>query len=63
MWISALKFIAGLLLKNKMEYVRSHFFNKLNTNASEDLNQLKRSIAVMAESRAAIFRLSWLNLS
>ena len=56
MWISALKFIAGLFLKNKMEYVRNHLFNKLNTNSSEDLNQLKRSIAVMAESRAAIFK-------
>ena len=61
MWTSALKFIAILFLKNRMEYVRSHFFNKLNTNSSEDLNQLKfnqlkRSIAVMAESRAAIFK-------
>ena len=61
MWISALKFIAGLFFKNKMEFVRSHFFNKLNTNSSEDLNQLKlnqlkRSIAAMAESRAAIFK-------
>lgn len=56
MWTSALKFIAILFLKNRMEFVRSHFFNKLNTNSSENLNQLKLSIAAMAESRAAIFK-------
>lgn len=56
MWTSALKFIAILFLKNRMEYVRSHFFNILNTNTSENLNQLKLSIAAMAESRAAIFK-------
>lgn len=56
MWTSALKFIAILFLKNRMEYVRSHFFNILNTNSSENLNQLKLSIAAMAESRAAIFK-------
>ena len=56
MWTSALKFIAILFLKNRMEYVRSHFFNILNTNTSENLNQLKLSIAAMAESRAAILK-------
>jgi uncharacterized membrane protein YqjE len=56
MWTSALKFIAILFLKNRMEYVRSHFFDKQNTNSSENLNKLKLSIAAMAESRAAIFK-------
>ena len=56
MWTSALKFIAILFLKNRMEYVRSNFFNKLNTNSSENLNRLKLNIAAMAESRAAIFK-------
>lgn len=56
MWTSALKFIAILFLKNRMEYVRSTFFNKLNTNSSENLNRLKLNIAAMAESRAAIFK-------
>ena len=56
MWTSALKFIAILFLKNRMEYVRSTFFNKLNTNSSESLNRLKLNIAAMAESRAAIFK-------
>ena len=56
MWTSALKFIAILFLKNRMEYVRSHFFDKQNTHSSENLNQLKLSIAAMAESRAAIFK-------
>ena len=56
MWKSALRFIAILFLKNSMEFVRSHFFNELNTNSNEHLNQLKQSIAAMAESRAAIFK-------
>ena len=56
MWTSALKFIAILFLKNRMEYVKSTFFNKLNTNSSENLNRLKLNIAAMAESRAAIFK-------
>ena len=56
MWTSALKFIAILLLKNRMHFVRSNFFNKPNANSSENLNQLKQSIAAMAESRAAIFK-------
>ena len=56
MWKSALRFIAILFLKNRMEFVKSHFFNKLNTDSSEHLNQLKHSIAAMAESRAAIFK-------
>ena len=56
MWTSALKFIAILFLKNRMEYVRGTFFNKLNTNSSENLNRLKLNIAAMAESRAAIFK-------
>lgn len=61
MWISALKFIAVLLLKNKMGFIRSQFFNLLNSNSNNDLNQLKLdqlklSIAAMAESRAALFK-------
>ena len=61
MWTSALKFIVVWFLKNKMDFVKNHFFNKPNTNSSEDLNQLKfnqlkRNIAAMAESRAAIFK-------
>jgi uncharacterized membrane protein YqjE len=56
MWASALKFIAILFFKKRMEFVKSNFFNKPNTNASENLNQLKQSIAAMAESRAAIFK-------
>ena len=56
MWKSALKFVVILFLKNRAELVRRHFFNKLNTNSSENLNQLKLSIAAMAESRAAIFK-------
>jgi uncharacterized membrane protein YqjE len=56
MWTSALKFLAVLLLKNRMDFIKSHFFNKLNTQSGEDLNRLKENIAVMAESRAAIFK-------
>ena len=56
MWTSAFKFIAILFLKNRMEYVRSTFFNKHNINSSENLNRLKLNIAAMAESRAAIFK-------
>lgn len=56
MWTSALKFIAILFLKNKIESVKSNFFSKSNTNSSEELNQLKQSIAAMAESRAALFK-------
>ena len=61
MWTSALKFIAILFLKNKMGFIKSQFFNLLNANSSDDLNkikldQLKLSIAAMAESRAALFK-------
>ncbi len=56
MWTSALKFLAILLLKNRMEFIRNNFFNKLNSHSTEDLNRLKENIAVMAESRAAIFK-------
>ena len=61
MWMSALKFIAVLFLKNKMGFIRSQFFNLLNANASDNLNQLKLdqlklSIATMAENRAALFK-------
>lgn len=61
MWISVLKFIAILFLKNKMGFIRSQFFNILNANNSDNLNQLKLdefklSIAAMAESRAALFK-------
>ena len=61
MWISLLKFIAIMFLKNKMGFIRSQFFNILNANNSDNLNQLKLdefklSIAAMAESRAALFK-------
>ena len=56
MWTSALKFLAILLLKNRMEFIRNNFFNKLNAHSGEDLSRLKESIAAMAESRAAIFK-------
>ena len=56
MWISALKFLAILFLKNRMQFAKVNFFNKLNTHSNEDLNRLKESIAAMAESRAAIFK-------
>lgn len=56
MWNSVFKFIVMLFLKNRMEFVKNNFFNKLNTDSSENLNQLKQSIAAMAESRAAIFK-------
>lgn len=56
MWKNALKFLAILLLKNRMEFIKSHFFNKLNSHSGEDLSRLKQNIAVMAESRAALFK-------
>lgn len=56
MWTTALKFIAILFLKNRMEFVKVNFFNKLNANSNDDLNRLKENIAAMAESRAAIFK-------
>jgi uncharacterized membrane protein YqjE len=56
MWKMALKFAAMLFLKNRMEFAKVNFFNKLNTNSNADLIKLKNSIAVMAESRAAIFK-------
>ena len=56
MWKTALKFLAILFLKNRMEFVKNNFFSKLNTNSSDDLNRLKENIAAMAESRAAIFK-------
>ena len=56
MWTTALKFLAILFLKNRMQFAKVNFFKKLNTNSSDDLNQLKQNIAAMAESRAAIFK-------
>jgi uncharacterized membrane protein YqjE len=56
MWTNLLKFLAMLLLKNRVEFIRKHFFNQLNAQSSEDLNRLKENIAAMAESRAAIFK-------
>jgi uncharacterized membrane protein YqjE len=56
MWTNLLKFLAVLLLKNRMEFIRNNFFNQLNTHSAEDLNSLKDNIAAMAESRAAIFK-------
>ena len=56
MWTTALKFLAIMFLKNRMESAKVNFFNKLKTNSSDDLNRLKESIAAMAESRAAIFK-------
>ncbi len=56
MWTSLLKFLAVLFLKNRVEFIRNHFFNQLNSQPTEDLNRLKQNIAAMAESRAAIFK-------
>jgi uncharacterized membrane protein YqjE len=56
MWTTALKFVAILFLKNRMEFAKVNFFKKLSTNSGEDLNRLKENIAAMAESRAAIFK-------
>ena len=56
MWTTALKFLAVLFLKNRVQFAKVNFFNKLNSNSSDDLNQLKESIAALAESRAAIFK-------
>jgi uncharacterized membrane protein YqjE len=56
MWKSLIKFLAVLWLKNRMEFIRNNFFNKLNTNSNDDLTKLKETIAVLAESRAAIFK-------
>ena len=56
MWTTALKFLAILFLKNRMDFAKVSFFNKLDTSSRDDLNRLKESIATMAESRAAIFK-------
>ena len=56
MWTTALKFLAILFLKNRMEFVKVNFFNKLHTSSSDDLNRVKENIAAMAESRAALFK-------
>ena len=56
MWTTALKFLAILFIKNRMEFAKFNFFNKLNTSTSDDLKRLKENIAAMAESRAAIFK-------
>ena len=45
MWTTALKFLAILFLKNRMQFAKVNFFKKLNTNSSDDLNQLKQNIA------------------
>ena len=56
MWTTALKFLAILFIKNRMEFAKVIFFNKILTNSSDDLKRLKENIAAMAESRAAIFK-------
>ena len=56
MWTTALKFLAILFLKNRMEFAKVNFFNKVDTSSRNDLNRLKENIAAMAESRAAIFK-------
>lgn len=56
MWTTALKFLAILFFKNRMEFAKVNFFNKLDTSSRDDLNRLKENIAAMAESRAAIFK-------
>lgn len=56
MWTTALKFLAILFLKNRMEFAKNNFFNKRNTNSSDDLRRLKENVAAMAESRAVIFK-------
>ena len=56
MWINLFKFLAVLFLKNRVEFIRKNFFNKLNTQSTDDLNRLKINIAAMAESRAAMFK-------
>ena len=61
MWTTVLKFLAILFLKNRMEFAKVNFFNKLNASSSDNLsklklNRLKENIAAMAESRAAIFK-------
>ena len=66
MWTNAIKFVAVLFLKNKIQHVKSQFLNILNTNSSNDVhedntkqlkfNQFKLNLAAMAESRAAIFK-------
>ena len=56
MWTTALKFLAIIFLKNRVQLAKVNFFNKLNSNSSDDLNQLKESIAALAESRATIFK-------
>ena len=56
MWTTTLKFLAILFIKNRMEFAKVNFFNKLNTSSSDDLKRFKENIAAMAESRAAIFK-------
>ena len=56
MWTTALKFLAILFIKNRMEFAKVNFFNKLDTSSSDDLKRFKENIAAMAESRAAIFK-------
>lgn len=56
MWKTAFKFLLILFVKNRMEFAKNNFFNKLNTDSGDDFNQLKENVAVMAESRAAIFK-------
>lgn len=56
MWKSLFKFLAILLLKNRLEYIKNTFFNKANTQSTADLSRLKQNIAAMAESRAALFK-------
>ena len=61
MWKTALKFLAIFVLKNRMQFLKNSFFNKLHTSAYDSFNKpnlhrLKENIAAMAESRAAIFK-------
>ena len=56
MWKSLLKFLAVLFLKNRLDFVKNNIFNKNNAQSTNDLNKLKQNIAIMAESRAALFK-------
>lgn len=61
MWTTVIKFLVVLFLKNRMQFLKHHFFNKLNTNSTDDIQRLKVNIAAMAESRAAIFKQNFID--
>ncbi len=61
MWTTVIKFLAVMFFKNRMQFLKHHFFNKLNTNSSDDIQRLKINIAAMAESRAAIFKQNFID--